>query len=103
MRGTAFVLITFIFFRLVEFPYSDEAWLAVSLIGIAIAYSIKPCRKYSHLKCLAIYELLVVGMYVFGLKLPLLLSSFVAYRLASIGCISIYTTCYWFFLVRKLE
>jgi len=103
MKGIAFVLITFLVFKVIGVPYSDEAWLIVSLIGITIAYWIDPCRKYSHLKCLTIYELLVVGMYLFGLKLPLFLSNFVAHQLATIGCILIYTTCYWFFLVRKLE
>jgi hypothetical protein len=106
MRGTVFVLITFVMFKVIESVFrlhSDEAWLIAGFVGVAVAYWIRPCRKESHLKCLAVYLLLVLGMYFFGFKVPRLLSGLVNSYLATIVCVIVYTSSCWFFVTRKFK
>jgi hypothetical protein len=106
MRGTVFVLITFVMFTVigrVSRLHSAEAWLTAGLVGVTVAYWIRPCRKESHLKCLAIYLLLVLGMYFFGFKVPPFLSGLVNSYVATIACVVLYASCCWFFVTRKLK
>jgi hypothetical protein len=106
MRSMVFVLITFVIFEVIESVsrlHSDEAWLVAGFVGVAIAYWVKPCRKDNHLKCLTIYLLLVLGMYFFAFKVPPFLSGLGNSHLATILCVAVYASCYWFFVTRKLE
>jgi uncharacterized membrane protein YvlD (DUF360 family) len=106
MRAVVFALITLVIYKTIEsvsWLHSDEAWLVAACVGVLIACWISPILKENHMKCSAIYLLLVLGMYFFAFKVPKFLSGLVDYYLALVVCVVVYTSCYWFFVIRRFK
>lgn len=106
MRAVVFALITLLIYKAIEsvsWMLSDEAWLIAASVGVLIACWIRPIPKTNHIKCGAIYLLLVLGMYFFAFKVPRFLLGLVDYQVALPVCVVIYASCYWYFVLRRFE
>ena len=106
MKGTVFIVITFLMYKVIA-RFSalllDEAFLIAAVLGILVAYWVPPIPKENRLKCLAIYLLVILGLYFFGFKVPRFLSRFVDYDLAMVVGLAVFGSWVWFFVRPKLK
>ena len=80
-----------------------NAFLMSGLVAILVVYWTPPLKKETYLHWILTHCVILVGLYVFLFKLPLLVVGLLSYRAAQILCVTVYSITCWFLIRQKAK
>lgn len=103
LRAVVFSLVTFVLFYAGDQTKlgGDEIFLVAMLSGLMIAYWVPPYPGRSWLTWVMTHIPLLMGVYLFALKIPRLLTSWINYRLASLILLLVFGAGWLLFYWRE--
>lgn len=77
------------------------AFLLSGFLAILAVYWLPPLPEESYVRWIVSNSMLLFSLFIFLFMIPLIVSSFVAYRSAQVLSIVVFGVCYWFLIRLK--